>query len=138
MTWLRHFLHYLIIASIFFILCGQTKIDNGPKDLPSSFSNLLDSFRHADNLKEWIATWNEYIGEDPVHRLSLYEQARSTTWRKPTNDDESIELLSIFINEGHDQKNAGNILRSIEAYEKAFRFYFEKPIQGVEQQIIEY
>jgi CHAT domain-containing protein len=138
MIWLRRFALYLLALIVVLIFCSQAITNSQSEKLPASISKYLDSLQHADNLEQWLLNWKDYITKDPVHRISFYDVAQSKIWRKSKTDDERIAWLSFLIDAGYYEKISGNILQSINSYEKAYGFYFEDPIREMQANVIEY
>ena len=123
---------------ILIVLTGQS-IHNTPRadsslqvhhTLQERFTKRLDSIQQTGDLAEWLYSWREYVEEDPFHRVSLLAIARSGAWRSCKTDAERTAWISSLAAEGYYFLRGGNILRSIEAYEQAYRFYFDRPFPG--------
>ena len=112
---------------------GTLKTD---QSLPPGLSKQLDSLRHADNLAEWLYAYRVYVYDDPAQRISVLIDAQNTAWRPCKNEQERTEWINCLAAQGYYLLYNGNILRSIDAYEKAYGFYSEKPI--VDFDLIEY
>jgi tetratricopeptide (TPR) repeat protein len=115
------------------------------------YSQTLDSLRRADNLEEWLYQNLDHAGKehggkddagennagaDPARRLSLLSATEASVWRSPRNDPERLAWFYLLANLGYYQLYSGHILQSIDAYERAYRWYFERPLQ--EADVIEY
>ncbi len=140
LIWAKKFFFLLFVPFILFVILGQTAKDVPLPypSLPTSLSRHLDSLRKADNLGEWLVSWLEYLEDEPAARVSLLYTAESIAWRQPENTDERLAWFDLLANQGYYEMYRGNIDRSIDAYEKAYRFYFEKPIPGAEADVLEY
>lgn len=127
---LRHFLLLISSVAVIFIFSSQSEKDIRSSDqpLPLPVSKRLDSLRRTDNLAAWLYTYREYVYEDPARRISLLTTARSIAWRPCRDDAERTEWLNDLAAEGYYLLYSGNILRSIDTYEKAYHFYFERPV----------
>ena len=68
--------------------------------------------------------------------VSFLAEARSQIWRPCRTDSERLARFYFSATLGYWEMYSGNILRSIDAYEEAYRFYFEKPIPGAD--VLEY
>ncbi|MBK8609314.1 MAG: CHAT domain-containing protein [Chitinophagaceae bacterium] len=104
--------------------------------LPVDLVSQLDSLRKTDNLGEWLYCYQLYIYEDPVKRVSILARSFADAWRAPENDAERKQWISGLAAQGYYLLYTGNILKSIDAYEQAYRFYFEKPL--AEFNVLEY
>jgi hypothetical protein len=134
----HQFLFWISCPVIFLIISGQSAKDIGEQDqqLPPQLEQRLDSLRKKDNLSEWLYIYREYVYADPVKRISLLANAQSSAWRSVKTDPERLEWFNCLTAQGYYQLYGGNILRSIDAYEKAYRFYFDKPLPG--EDVLEY
>ncbi len=141
LLWLRRLAIVSLAPVILFILLAQTTPGTrslSPPALPPTFTRYLDSLRNADNLEEWLIATIEYLGDKPVERISLLYVAEQSIWRQPRNNDERLAWFDLLTNQGYYELYRGNILRSIEAYEKAYRYYFDRPIPGAAADVLEY
>ena len=127
----NQFFTALLVLAIVFVLSGQSE-KKDPAILPSPFNEQLDQFRKADDLAGWLSVYREYVTQDPVKRIPLLAYAMEHTWRKSSSDGERLEWFDCLATEGYYLLYSGNILRSIDAFEKAYSFYFEKPIPGAD------
>jgi CHAT domain-containing protein len=134
-------IYQLLIAistvAVFIIITAQSsnKINKTDNGLPAELMQQLDSFRKADNLTKWLNTYRAYVYEDPG-RISILTNAQASVWRMPKTDAEKVEWFYCLAAQGYYLLYNGNILKSIDAYEQAYRFYFDKPIASVD--ILEY
>ncbi|GAC1397031.1 MAG: hypothetical protein NVSMB63_17450 [Sediminibacterium sp.] len=139
LQWLRLLTVWLLTLVARYGLCAQTTSDNPILShplLPSGFTHRLDSLHQKNNLEEWLYSWTDYVREEPAKRVSFMTAARSGIWRECRNDAERLAWFYFLANEGYFQLYTGKILRSIDAYEQAYRFYFDKPVAGAD--ILEY
>lgn len=104
--------------------------------LPGSLKFRLDSLRKADDLAGWLYSYREYVYEDPAKRISILADAQSSAWRTCRTDTEREEWFNCLAAQGYYFLYKGNILRSIDAYELAYRFYFDKPVPSAD--VLEY
>ena len=120
--------------AVFIIISAQStnEINKTNQQLPGEFVQRLDSLRKADNLAEWLYSYRSYVYEDPVKRVLILTKAQSTAWRGCKIDAEREEWFNCLAAQGYYLLYGGNILKSIDAYEKAYRFYFDKPLTGVD------
>jgi CHAT domain-containing protein len=128
---LRRFLLLIFSGAMLFILWGQPQEKNiHDTSLPPKMNARLDSLKRSGNLGEWLYVYREYVSEDPVDRISILTRALSNTWRGCRTDTERIEFFNCLATQGYYLMYCGNILASIDAYEKAYHFYFDKPVAG--------
>ena len=119
---------------VFIIISAQSnnEIKNNDQQLPAAFLHQLDSLRKADSLEAWLYSYREYVYEDPAKRISILTNAQAGAWRVCKTDAEREEWFNCLAAQGYYLLYGGNILQSINAYEQAYRFYFDKPIPGVD------
>ncbi len=121
--------------AVFIIISAQStnEIKNDEQQqLPAEFIHQLDSLRKADNLAEWLYSYRAYVYEDPAKRISILTKAQANAWRVCKTDAEREEWFNCLAAQGYYLLYGGNILQSIDAYEQAYRFYFDKPFPGVD------
>jgi CHAT domain-containing protein len=123
----------LVYSLLILVLLSPTAAGQPP---PPSFSQRLNSLHKANNLEEWLYEWMDYVKEAPAERIHFLSVAESTAWRPCNNDNERLAWFYLLANIGHYQLYFGNILGSIDGYEMAYRFYFERPIAQAD--VIEY
>src|SRR3546814_20653401 len=70
---------------------------------------------------------------DPVERCRLPVEARLQGWRAPATSDEHSALFYLLANEEYYHLQHGNIIRSLQAYEEAWRSYIQYPIVGQDE-----
>ena len=129
-----HFLTGITCLAVFIIISAQsiTQINKTDQPLPAALVKQLDSLRKADDITNWLYSYREYVYKDPAKRISILVKAQSTAWRLCKTDAEREEWFNCLAAQGYYLLYGGNILQSIDAYEKAYRFYFDKPIPGVD------
>ena len=128
------FLTGIISLVVFIIISAQStnEIKNSKRQLPAELLQQLDSLYKADDLTGWLYSYREYVYDDPVKRISILTKAQSNAWRVCKTDAEREEWVNCLAAQGYYLLYGGNILQSIDAYEKAYRFYFDKPIPGID------
>ena len=122
---------------VFIIISAQStnEIKKTDDRLPAELKQQLDSFRKADDLAGWLYGYRAYVYEDP-QRISILIKAQASVWRTPKTDVEREEWIYCLAAQGYYLLYNGNILKSIDAYEQAYRYYFDKPIANID--ILEY
>ncbi|HYC39557.1 MAG TPA: CHAT domain-containing tetratricopeptide repeat protein [Chitinophagaceae bacterium] len=125
----------LLAAFALFFALAQERPDS-TLQLPPSLQQRLDSLRGANNLLEWLYAHGDYVYEDPVNRFALLAEARRNAWRDCRDPDECLAFFNLLTGEGYYSIVKGDILRSIDAYEEAYRFSVDKRIPDAE--LIEY
>lgn len=134
---LRQLLIFVSATVMLFILSGQS---TGPsktdQSLPPVLLKQLDSLRHADDLEGWLYAYRSYVYDDPAKRIPVLTGAQAHAWRSCKTDAERMEWINGLAAQGYYLLYNGNILGSIDAYEKAYGFYMEKNVPGFD--LIEY
>jgi CHAT domain-containing protein len=122
---------------VFIIISAQStnEIKKTDNRLPAELMEQLDSFYRSDNLTGWLYAYRAYVYEYP-QRISILIEAQASAWRIAKTDAEREEWFYCLAAQGYYLLYNGSILKSIEAYEQAYRFYFNKSIPGVD--ILEY
>ena len=120
--------------AVFIIISAQstTEIKNTESGLPLELNHQLDSLRKEDDLAGWLYDYRAYVYEDPAKRISILSKAQASAWRVCKTDEEREEWFNCLAAQGYYFLYNGNILKSIDAYEHAYRFYFDKPIPDVD------
>ena len=121
--------------AVFIIISAQStnEIKNDEQQqLPAEFVHQLDSLRKTDSLEAWLYSYRAYVYEDPARRISILTKAQANAWRVCKTDAEREEWFNCLAAQGYYLLYGGNILQSIDAYEQAYRFYFDKPLPGVD------
>lgn len=130
---LRCILFVILPVSFLIILFAQPSLQKfSDAHLPASLKRKLDSLKRSGNLTEWLYAYREYVSEDPVNRITELTDAQSNIWRECISDTERIEFLNCLATQGYYLMYGGNILHSIDAYEKAYQFYYEKPLKEID------
>ncbi|MFD2162059.1 CHAT domain-containing protein [Paradesertivirga mongoliensis] len=110
-----------IFLAIFQMAYAQT---HSRQELDSTLENL----KKQDKLSEWIYQRIAYSAEKPEERLPFLMATAGETWRKPKTNHELEASLNLLINQGYYQLYTGNVLQSIEEYERAHAFYQKRPL----------
>ncbi len=131
---LYQFFIRLSCFAVFIIISAQstTEIKNTEPGLPPELIHQLDSLRKDDDLAGWLYNYRAYVYEDPAKRISILTKAQSNAWRVCKTEAEREEWFNCLAARGYYLLYSGNILKSINVYEQAYRFYFDKPIPGVD------
>jgi tetratricopeptide (TPR) repeat protein len=130
------FCGFILSGSCCIILAQENNGPNSAQPLPLSVAHTLDSLQKVDNLEEWLFTIGSYVEEDAVNRIPLLRNMLDLTWRPCRTDAERLAWFNQLTILGYYQLYRGDILGSINTYEKAYQFYFEKPIPHAD--VVEY
>lgn len=88
----------------------------------------LAAFREADDLEGWIYHRIEYADKKPSERLGFLMQSQQRAWRSYKSYSERTAWLYLMATQGYYQLQSGDILSSINSYEKALQFYESYPL----------
>jgi CHAT domain-containing protein len=138
MPWLRQLFALIIALGLTCTIWGQTarNISSIGQGLPPELVRQLDSLRKADNLTQWLYTCMDYKEADVSKYLSFLEKVKPMIWRDCRTDSECLARFYFPVTVGYWQLYSGNILRSIDAYEEAYRLYSDRTIRGAD--VLEY
>jgi CHAT domain-containing protein len=122
-------------------LCLQLSLLASPSEkdtlvLPTAIQQEVQQLKSTDDLSGWIYAHINYAVADPAHRLEVLSHAETAAWRKPHSDEDFGAWLDLLVNQGYYQLYTGNILSSIQYYEKAWHFY--KTIQPDQYDVEEF
>src|SRR3546814_595966 len=119
------------------VVCGMARVmpavAMAVPDIPHGLKIRMDSLQKADNLELWVYTWIDALLEDPAGRYQWPGEARRQAWRAPATSDEQSAWFYLLANEGYYQLQHGNIIRSLQAYEEAWRSYSQYPVVGQDE-----
>ncbi len=102
----------------------------------STFERKLDSLKEKDNLEAWILERLDHVSSNPQQRFSYLMDTQKMLWRNPKTYNEHYIFLDLINSQGYYQLLDGNILGSINSYEKAYNYYLKNKISSYE--IVEY
>ena len=112
--------NFLILFASLEFAAAQT-----PANLNMHLSEILDSLKKADNLTEWLYTRIDYSYNARRESLSFLMKSQRDSWRNPKSTAEKEAWLMLLSNQGYNQLYSGNILESINSYEKAYNYWKE-------------
>lgn len=106
-----------LIGLLLLLCCSTTFAQSG------KITQKLKALKTADNLTEWVYERLAYVNENPINRIDFLTHTHQETWRQPKKDDEYYAWLNLLSTEGYIHLLNADILGSISAYEKAFKYY---------------
>lgn len=92
----------------------------------------LARLRKADKLGEWLSLRMSYAADDPGSRINFLMNTQEEAWRQPSTKEEKESWLHLLLNQGFYLLYNGNIVSSIESYERANRYYAQHALSGVD------
>lgn len=102
------------------------KHEAGPLDsLIFFYRQKIDLLKSADEMAEWVDTYLDLSLTNPETTLSYLDTMNASFWRSPRDAEEKTALLWCFMYHGYYLKEAGDIIGSARAYEKALDAYSE-------------
>lgn len=120
--YIRHLL--LLLCCVYaFPVSGQDSL---------ALQRQLADFQQQDNLEEWLYARMDYAVKQPAQRLPFLMATQSAAWRTPRNPDERLAWLDLHTYQGYYQLYTGHIIPSIQAYETAYRYYYDDPLPGTD------
>jgi len=96
--------------------------------IPSSLLKKLDSLKKTNNLAEWLYARVDYSYNAPRQTLPFLMATEKEIWRKPVSAPEKEAWLIMLSNLGYNQLYAGEILASINSYERAYNFWTDNKL----------
>ncbi|HTJ13002.1 MAG TPA: tetratricopeptide repeat protein, partial [Dinghuibacter sp.] len=82
----------------------------------------LSTYRQKDDLSGWIYAQLQWVAAAPSTRYPVLLRAVADAWRPPRGDDEAQAWQDMLVNEGYALLQAGDIVRSTDAYTSAFQW----------------
>jgi tetratricopeptide (TPR) repeat protein len=122
----------LSLLSILFLLTSAS----AQEKTRSSLDRELNVLKEKNNLSDWLYKRISFSAEHPQNRLPFLMATQSEVWRQPKTIDEREAWLNLLVNQGYYQLYSGDILQSIECYEKAHAYYRQHPPENFD--LIEY
>lgn len=118
---------------VFFIISfSALQLQAAPDSIPVSLQRQLDVYRQNDSLEAWIYARIGYTDEQPEARIGFLMQTGQAAWRGYRTYSERLAWFDLLALQGYYQLQAGNIIGSIHAYEKALQFYESYPLPDAE------
>ncbi|MES2827775.1 MAG: CHAT domain-containing tetratricopeptide repeat protein [Bacteroidota bacterium] len=81
--------------------------------------------KKIDNLSDWLYARIDYSYSNPTQHLSFLMNTEKQLWRPAKTKSEQEAMLVLFSNQAYNQLFSGNILESIDRYEKAYNYFIE-------------
>jgi tetratricopeptide (TPR) repeat protein len=107
---------------------AQTAGTGRTTTVPSSLHKKMDSLQKADNLTEWLYVRVDYSYNAPRQTLPFLAATEKESWRKAVSAPEKEAWLIMLSNLGYNRLYAGDILASINSYEKAYNFWTDNKL----------
>ena len=90
--------------------------------IPPALQSRLDQYHLRDDLQDWVYDQLQWVAQQPGARASRLPLAVSEAWRAPRNSQEYEAWLDLLVNEGYSLLQAGDIVRSTDAYTAAWQW----------------
>ena len=127
----------LLTISLFIICFSSLQLQATPGDIPVALKRQLATYREKDSLEAWIYARIGYADEAPEARIDFLMQTQAAAWRTYRTYKERLAWFDLLVLQGYYQLQTGNILASINAYEKALQFYESYPLPDAEADLVE-
>lgn len=114
---------YLLMFLFLLPLCAVMAQDPGKE---------LARLKKADDLNEWLVLRMKHAAAEPDSRLAFLMNTQKEAWRKPGSAPEKRSWFHLLVNQGYYLLSNGNIIRSIDAYERARAFYEDAHLSGID------
>lgn len=111
----------IALAALLSLFISSEATPRSPQ-LPPDLQTQLQKCRNADNLQDWIYDQLQWVARQPAPRASQLLVAVSDAWRSPRNAQECQAWLDLLVNEGYSLLQAGDIVRSTDAYTAAWQW----------------
>lgn len=118
LPYLRHVV-FLFVTGMFCLVANAQD---------AALNKELDQLQAKDDLEEWLYARMDYAAKQPAARLSFLMATQQAAWRQPRNDHERLAWLDLHTYQGYYQLYTGHIIPSIQAYETAYRYYYDDPV----------
>lgn len=103
--------------------------------LPSDFRTALDQYRQDDDLTAWLYARIDYAEAAPAARIRFLMDTQKETWRSYRTLPERQAWFNLLILQGYNLLQTGNMLASIQAYERAMEFFDAYPIADTDEYV---
>lgn len=103
--------------------------------LPALVQSQLNDSRQKDDLTAWLYARIDYAEAAPAARIRFLMNTQQEAWRSYRNLPEREAWFNLLILQGYNQLQTGNMLASIQAYEKAMQFYDAYPIADTDEYV---
>jgi tetratricopeptide (TPR) repeat protein len=128
-----------VFFSIFLFLClsmqGMAAATADSTTLPATVQSELNASRQKDDLTAWLYTRIDYAEAAPAARIRFLMSTQQEAWRSYRTLPERQAWFNLLILQGYNQLQTGNMLASIQAYEKAMEFYDAYPIADTDEYV---
>jgi CHAT domain-containing protein len=126
-------MHNCLLKVVFFIISfSALRLQAAPGDIPVSLQRQLAVYQQKDSLEAWIYARIDYTDKQPQERIGFLMQTQQAAWRSYRTYKERLAWFDLLALQGYYQLQTGNILHSINAYEKTLQFYESYPLPDVD------
>ncbi|RZK78715.1 MAG: CHAT domain-containing protein [Pedobacter sp.] len=112
------------VALVILIYTGSVSMAQSSSTL-TELKESLQSLKKANKLTDWLYLRIDYSYDHPKQSLDFLMDSEKQMWRLPETSEEKEALMLLFSNQAYNQLFSGNILESIDRYEKAYSYYTE-------------
>lgn len=100
-----------------------------------AFQAELDKLEKKDDLTAWLYARIDYAEAAPAARIDFLMSTQKEIWRGYRTLPERQAWFNLLILQGYNLLQTGNMLASIQAYEKAMQFYDAYPIADTDEYV---
>ncbi len=118
----------VILILLCFVATASGYAFSDSASLPPSLTKKLNHFRQKDELDYWIYERMMYVEQAPAARIGFLMRSQQEAWRSYRSYYERMAWFDLLSVQGYYQLQTGNIIASINAYEKALAFYESYPL----------
>lgn len=126
-----------LLMALLFCCCMQVlaRTVTDTSSLPSGFRAALDQYRQDDDLTNWLYARIDYAEAAPSARIRFLMDTQKEAWRKYRTLPERQAWFNLLILQGYNLLQTGNMLASIQAYERAMEFFDAYPIAETDEYV---
>ena len=128
-----------VLPFILLLLCltvqGRAAATADSTSLPENIQTELKLSRQKDDLTSWLYTRIDYAEAAPAARIRFLMNTQKEAWRSYRNLPERQAWFNLLILQGYNLLQTGNMLASIQAYERAMEFYDAYPIADTDEYV---
>ena len=125
----------LLTVFLFLLMHGDVVANADSAALPAALQQQLNDFRKKNDLSSWLYARIDYAEAAPAERTAFLMRTQQEAWRGYQTQPEREAWFNLLILQGYNQLQTGNMLASIQAYEKAMEFYDAYPIADTDEYI---
>ncbi|MEP2771391.1 MAG: CHAT domain-containing tetratricopeptide repeat protein [Fulvivirga sp.] len=128
---------YTLVRAICCTACVLLAAERSPARQGEQLLKEAEQLKIADNLEAFtFAYLDEFLKNPTYGSIEILNKFSEKIWRKPASKAEALAVIILYNNKGYYHLNFSQLQQSIQAYERAWRFY--QQYQPSDYNIIEY